>query len=126
MLELNPQPQKRRADWGLQNRVKVDNANSQAGENNALRMENLRRKLKTFFANAVYPQQIIVPRQKTTTKTGTFIVQVFKGRIVQGYQEDGVRVIVQENLENARFIVSPLFSSEADARAWATQDMGVA
>ena len=116
---------KRRVDWGLQNMVAVDHPNPQQAKNNANTQRTVHNKINTFFATAVYPQQLCIPRQYSTTAPGLSIVTVMKGRIVKGYQEDGVRVVVQENAQRARFLMSPLFGSETDARSWAKQQTGV-
>lgn len=93
-----------------------------------IKMEDRRRivenKIKTFCNNAIYPQTLTLPRDPSTTKEGTFIFRMFKGRVVEGYEEQGVRCILQENSgwgnkAKARFLVSPLFPSEHDALSWA-------
>jgi len=43
---------------------------------------------------------------------------------VNGFRENGARVVVQENARQARFIISPLFGSKHDALSWARTQMG--
>lgn len=92
---------------------------------NALQQRNVRNKIARFTQIAIYPQQLTVPRQYATTREGVFLYKILKGRTIGGYQEDGVRVVVQENAKMARFVMSPLMPSEYDARQWAKSEMGV-
>ncbi len=125
-LPVSPgQAGKRRQDWGLQNMSTMDHPNRAVAANNAHRLQNVRRKIQHFADNAVYPQQLTIPRQYSTTKEGVSIFKVLKGRVIDGHQEDGVRLVVQENAKLARFIMSPLFASEFDAQTWARQQMGM-
>lgn len=112
---------KLRRDWGTQNMMGLDHV---AGPSVHGAQVNVQRKVKTFMDRAVYPQQLSVPRQYATTKEGVFICQTYEGRIIDGVQEQGARVVVQENAKMARFVISPLFSSIHDARSWAYQNMG--
>ena len=119
-----------RKDWGLQNVMGLDAAplfgKSIVDQNNqnAFRQRRVRHKIATFIQTAIYPQQLTIPRQYATTREGTFIYKILSGRMVNGYKENGVRVVVQENARQARFVISPLFDSEHDARSWARQQMG--
>lgn len=112
---------KLRRDWGLQNMVS-DTTPTGIGPNVA--QDNVRRKINTFLDRAVYPQQLSVPRQYSSTKEGVSIFKILKGRIIDGLREDGVRAVALENAQRARFVISPLFSSEHDAVSWARQNMG--
>jgi hypothetical protein len=133
MLDLTPARShdgKFRKDWGLQNVVGMDHSVKsspfpaiQTGQN-ADRQRKVRAKIARFVQTAIYPQQLTVPRQYATTSVGTFIYKIMEGREIDGFREKGVRVIVQENLQQARFVVSPLFGSKYDALDWARQHMG--
>jgi len=112
---------KLRRDWGTQNVVGIDSA---GGPKIHTAQMNVKKKIDNFVARAVYPQQLSVPRQYATTREGVFIYKQMKGRIIDGYQEQGARVIVQENAKMARFVISPLFGSIHDAQSWARQNMG--
>lgn len=112
---------KLRRDWGTQNMVEVDHY---GGPKVNGAVVNVQRKIKNFMDRAVYPQQLTIPRQYATTQEGCFICHFYEGRIIDGVQEQGARVVVQENAKMARFVVSPLFISIHDARSWAYQNMG--
>ena len=112
---------KLRRDWGTQNMVAIDHM---GGPKVHGAVVNVQRKLKNFMDRAIFPQQLSVPRQYATTKKGVFICKEYEGRMIDGYQEQGARVVVQENAKMARFVISPLFSSIHDARTWAYQNMG--
>lgn len=109
-----------RRDWGTQNMVGLDKAGPKVHSAKA----NVQHKIDKFISRAVYPQQLSIPRQYATTQEGVSIYKILEGRIIDGYQEQGVRVVVQENAQMARFVVSPLFSSKHDALSWARQHMG--
>jgi hypothetical protein len=111
---------KLRREWGTQNMMGLD----PAGPKLHSAQTNVQRKIDKFISRAVYPQQLSVPRQYATTREGSFIYRILEGRVIDGYQEQGVRVVVQENAQMARFVISPLFSSTHDARSWASQNMG--
>lgn len=112
---------KLRRDWGTQNLSELDHA---GGPRVHTAQQNVNRKIAHFVNTAIYPQQLTVPRQYATTKQGTWVYKVFEGRVVDGFQEQGARVVVQENAKLARFVMSPLFSSKHDALDWARQQMG--
>lgn len=122
-----PHRGKFRRDFGLDRLIGLHPKPLNAGERikNALAQRGVRRKVANFIQTAIYPQQLTVPRQYATTQEGVFIYKILKGRDVSGFREDGVRVVVQENLKAARFVMSPLFSSEYDALQWAKRQMGV-
>lgn len=86
---------------------------------------NIQRKIEGFIANAIFPQQLSVPRDYATTKEGVSIYRVLKGRKVAGIVEDGVRVVVLECGKYARFVMSPLMPTEYDAIQWARSEMGL-
>lgn len=113
---------KLRRDWGTQNVVGVG---LNGGPKVHAAQGNVQHKVATFIARGIYPQQLSIPRQYSTTSEGVFIHTEFEGRIIDGVQEQGARLIVQENAKMARFVVSPLFDSIHDARSWAKQNMGV-
>ena len=92
---------------------------------NAHRQRKVRAKIANFVQRAIYPQQLTVPRQYATTREGVFIYKVLEGREIDGIKEDGVRVIIQENMKQARFVISPLLASRFDAITWARQNMGL-
>jgi hypothetical protein len=112
---------KPRRDWGTQNLVGLD---TKSGPKIHTAQQNVRHKIAKFIQRAVYPQQLSVPRQYASTQQGTFIYKIMEGRIIDGFQEQGARVVVQENARMARFVMSPLFSSKHDALSWARQQMG--
>ena len=135
MLDLSPAPEnasKFRRDWGLQNVVGVkSNIPDSAVGLNSLRQQKVRQKIANFVQTAVYPQQLSIPRQYATTQEGCFIYKILEGREVRvntdtgaKYKEKGIRVVVQENAQQARFIMSPLFGSKHDALTWAQSNMG--
>lgn len=128
---------KRRADWGLNNTIGMDTgimgltlAGQKSSDkemmirSNEWRQRRVRQKIMNFYKTAVYPQQLTVPRQYATTQEGTIIFKIVEGREINGIKEDGVRVVVQENKQQARFIMSPLFSNRHDALQWAKQHTG--
>ena len=112
---------KLRREWGTQNMVGIDAA---GGPKVHTAQANVQAKINTFLERAIYPQQLSVPRQYATTKEGAFIYMTMEGRTIDGLQEQGARVVVQENAQMARFVISPLFSSIHDARSWASQNLG--
>ncbi len=112
-----------RKDWGLQNVVGMSAANPVLEKNDAHRQRIVQQRIENFVKRAVFPQQLTLPRQYATTREGTFIFKVLVGRKIDGIQEQGARVVVQENAQQARFVMSPLFASKHDARAWARQHM---
>ena len=127
-----------RKDWGLQNAVGLDPRDmpkssdliSQANLN-SFRQHKVRGKIASFVQSAVFPQQLSVPRQYATTREGCWIYKILEGRPVvvnsengAKYREKGIRVVVQENARQARFVMSPLFGSKHDALAWAQSQMG--
>lgn len=125
MLDLTtPHEGKLRRDWGLQNVVGVDAAPSMPSMQNAFRQHKVRGKIATFIRTAIYPQQLSVPRQYATTREGCWVYKILEGREMNGFREDGVRVVVQENAKQARFVISPLFTSKHDALTWAVTQMG--
>lgn len=127
---------KRRADWGLSNAIGMDTGvmgMTLAGQpsdkmkmiySNEWRQRRVRQKIMNFYKTAIYPQQLTVPRQYATTREGTTVFKIVEGREINGIKEDGVRVVVQENKQQARFIMSPLFSNRHDALQWAKQHTG--
>lgn len=113
-----------RKDWGTQNPIGIPSASPHGPPTNAARAKAVHDKLAAFISTAIYPQQLTIPRQYATTREGCFIFRILEGRLIDGIREDGVRVVVQENLRNARFVISPLFRSKHDALTWARQHMG--
>lgn len=131
MLDLaTPHTGKFRKDWGLQNMVGADSGTvfnrDLIGQNNqnAFRQHRVRHKIATFVRTAIYPQQITIPRQYATTREGCWVYKVLEGREISGFRENGVRVVVQENAQQARFVISPLFGTKHDALTWAQSQMG--
>jgi len=132
MLDLKPSPAhtgKFRRDWGLQNMVGADAPFSPLTIRNDFRQQKVRGKIANFVQTAIYPQQLTVPRQYATTQEGCWVYKILEGREIPSdngakYRERGVRVVVQENAQQARFIMSPLFGSKHDALSWATKEMG--
>ena len=117
---------KPRRDWGLQNLVGFKHpGNIPVHLKNAHQQRKVRQKVANFVRTAIYPQQLTIPRQYATTKEGVSLYKILEGRIINGIQEQGVRVIVQENLQQARFVISPLHASQEDAIQWARQNMGM-
>lgn len=112
-----------RRDWGLQNMIGLRSPGAVQQKNAAIQ-QRVRAKIANFISTAIFPQQLTVPRQYATTAEGVRIYKIMKGRVVGGVQENGVRVVVQENAQQARFVISPLMPSEHDAMAWARQNMG--
>jgi hypothetical protein len=112
---------KMRREWGTQNMSALDHMRGPVVNQAQV---NVQRKINGFLTRAVFPQQLTIPRQYATTKEGTFVFKTMEGRMIDGYQEQGARVVVQENAKMARFVISPLFSSIHDARSWALQQMG--
>ena len=121
---LDKKPGKLRRDWGTQNMVGMAHGNP-AAVTNAARLQHVQNKIATFCNTAIYPQQLTVPRQYATTQEGVSIFRIMSGRKVGGYTEPGFRVVVLENAQQSRFVISRLFDSEADARGWAHKEMGV-
>ena len=121
-----PQPLKSlfRRDWGTQNTVGMDAPVNPVTMRNDFRQQQVRRKIAQFCRTAIFPQQLTVPRQYATTQEGVFIYKILEGRQFNAFREDGVRVVVQENAKQARFIMSPLFSNKQDALSWAVKEMG--
>lgn len=116
-----------RRDWGLENMIGADTRplHGVAPDMlNSFRQQKVRGKIANFLQRAVYPQQLTIPRQYATTQAGVSIYKIMHGRVIDGLQEDGVRIVVLENAQQARFVISPLFGNEFDARAWARQNMG--
>lgn len=125
MLDLQtPHAGKFRKDWGLQNMVGVNPAENPVTMRNDFRLQKVRHKIATFVSTAIYPQQLTVPRQYATTREGCWIYKVLEGREINGVRENGVRVVVQENAQLARFVISPLFGTKHDALTWAQSQMG--
>lgn len=124
-VALPPELQsKARRDWGLQNMVAADSAPNPMTMKNDFRQQQVRRKIAQFTQNAVFPMQLTIPRQYATTKAGVSVVKILTDRPVDRAAGGGVRVVVQENAQQARFVVSPLFQSRQDALAWAHTQMG--
>ena len=115
---------KMRREWGLQNMVGIVAPPSPATMQNAFRLRQVRGKIAQFTQTAVYPQQLTVPRQYATTREGCWIYKILEGREISGFREDGVRVVIQENAQLARFVMSPLFTAKQDALSWAIKEMG--
>lgn len=120
---------KLRRDWGLQNTVGITSPMPQV--KNDVRARKVKAKIDNFVRTAVYPQQLTVPRQYATTDAGCWIYEILEGRQIvvnsetgAKYREKGVRVVVQENAQQARFVMSKLFDSKADALSWAVKEMG--
>lgn len=140
MLDLSPAPanaKKFRRDWGLQNMVGANGPMPAAGNlmahynREAQGKRNANTKIAKFIRTAVYPQQLTIPRQYATTREGCWVYKILEGREMlldphskAKYREKGVRVVVQENARQARFVISPLFDSTHDALGWARQEMG--
>lgn len=125
MLDLaTPHTGKFRKDWGLDNMVGVTPAPVPVTMQNDFRQQKVRHKIATFVRTAIYPQQLTVPRQYATTREGCWVYKILEGREISGFREDGVRVVVQENAQQARFVISPLFSTKHDALSWAITQMG--
>ena len=121
-----PQPLrgKFRRDWGLQNVIGAAAPSTPLTMANEYRQRLVRIKIATFLRTAVFPQQLTVPRQYATTREGCWVYKILEGREISGFRENGVRVVVQENAKQARFVISPLFASKHDALSWATTQMG--
>lgn len=122
---------KLRRDWGLKNMIGVEGRQLFGGNDlisqhnsNAVNQQQVRRKIATFVTRAIYPQQLTVPRQYATTREGVWVYKILEGREIDGVRENGVRVVVQENAKQARFVISPLFGSKHDALSWAVKHMG--
>lgn len=115
---------KPRRDWGLQNVVGLDNMNRAAMQNNAHRTQQVKRKIENFVQTAVYPQQLTIPRQYATTKEGVRVYKVLENREVDKVAGGGVRIVVQENMQQSRFMMSPLLKSKHDAFQWAFRNTG--
>lgn len=113
-----------RRDWGLQNLVGGPAPVTPASMSNILRERNVRAKIANFINTAIFPQQLTIPRQYATTREGCWVYKILEGRAINGFRENGVRVVVQENAKQARFVISPLFASRHDALAWAVREMG--
>lgn len=125
MLDLpTPHSGKFRRDWGLDNIVGVQAASNPVTMRNDFRLNKVRHKIATFVNSAIFPQQLTIPRQYATTREGCWVYKILEGREISGFREDGVRVVVQENAQQARFVISPLFSTKHDALAWAHSQMG--
>jgi len=127
-----PNTTKLRKDFGLQNVVGASSPLPPQLMNNGFRQQKVRQKVANFVQTAVYPQQLTIPRQYATTQEGCWIYKILEGRQLRLgdnggalYREKGVRVVVQENAKQARFVMSPLFGSKHDALSWARQHMGV-
>jgi hypothetical protein len=115
---------KMRREWGLQNIVGTSAPASPLTQRNDFRLQRVRGKIAQFTQTAIYPQQLTVPRQYATTREGCWIYKILEGREIAGFREDGVRVVVQENAQQARFVMSPLFTAKQDALSWAIKEMG--
>lgn len=121
---------KMRRDWGLQNIVQAPSSLALSGDivslqnQNASRVAAVKQKIHQFCETAIYPQQLTLPRQYATTREGCWVHSILEGRTISGFKENGVRVVVQENAQQARFIISPLFTSKNDALSWAVKHMG--
>lgn len=121
----NHNPTKLRRDWGLQNMASVGMPRPSTPASNAQKQRVVQQKINTFLERAIYPQQLTISRQYATTQEGVTVFRVLEGRTIDGIQEQGVRVVVQENGKQARFVMSPLFGSKHDALMWAKRQMGV-
>lgn len=119
-----PHRNKARRDWGLQNAVGIDAAPNPVTMRNDFRQQMARRKIAQFTRTAIFPQQLTVPRQYATTREGCFLYKILTDREVDRPAGGGVRVVVQENAQQARFIISPLFQSKHDALSWAQRETG--
>lgn len=113
---------KLRRDWGAKNLLSVNGPAPRMTTEQIV--QQLNRKVEHFIANAVFPQQLTVPRDMARTRSGVTVYRVLKGRVVGGVQENGVRVVVQENTMRTRYVMSPLCESEYDALTWARREMG--
>jgi len=126
MFDLEtPNARKLRRDFGMQNMVRIDHPNPSMPRSNAHQQAVVHRKIEHFCARAVYPQQLTMPRQFATTRPGVMVFRILEGREIDGIKEPGVRVVVQENADRTRFVMSPLLASKHDARMWAKRQMGV-
>lgn len=134
MLDMKPSPpnlSKLRRDWGLQNIVGVKGPVTPLSKRADYQKQQARRKIAHFLQNAVYPQQLTIPRDYLTTETGVRIYKILEGRPIKvsgsnaTFREKGIRVVVLENGAQARFIMSPLFGSKHDALTWAQRHTGV-
>lgn len=88
---------------------------------------NIANKIENFTRTAINPQTLTIPRDPLSTDDGNRVFRVLKGRLLQGIPENGVRAVVQENSgwgvsAKVRFIMSPLFGNEHDARSWARRE----
>lgn len=126
-----PNRGKFRRDWGLQNMVGMDTRGIIPGNDllaiqnqNAAAQHRVRGKIAQFTMTAIFPMQLTVPRQYATTRAGCWVYKILEGRKVNGVPENGVRVVVQENAQQARFVMSPLFGTRHDALQWAQSQMG--
>jgi len=133
MLDLKPIPehkQKFRRDWGLSTLVGLTQQAPRMGHNSGEQVSGAYKKRAKFVEAAVWPQQLTLPRQVSTTKDGCRVFKILEGRRIGGIQEDGARVVVEENTHHGgaaltRYVISPLFQSKQDALSWATTHMGV-
>ena len=134
MLDRQPSPpnfNKLRRDWGLQNMVGVQGPATPLSKRTDYQKQRARQKIAQFIQNAVYPQQLTIPRDYLSTETGVRVYKILEGRPIKvsgssaSFKEKGIRVVVLENGAQARFIMSPLFGSKHDALTWAQRHTGV-
>lgn len=115
-----------RRDWVSKYSIAPDPARKvEKSMRNEHQKRVVRSKIANFIQRAVYPQQLTIPRQYSTTSEGVRLYKVLEGREIDGIREQGVRVVVQENAKNARFVMSPLLPSRFDAVQWARRNMGL-
>lgn len=125
MIDLKTyHPGKFRREWGLQNMIGAAAPASPLTMQNEFRQRQVRGKIANFIKTAIFPQQLTIPRQYATTREGCWIYKILEGREIAGFRENGVRVVVQENAQQARFVMSPLFTAKQDALSWAIKEMG--
>jgi hypothetical protein len=111
-----------RRDWGTQNYIHL--GSNLRSFPDAFGVQRARAKVAKFMQRAVYPQQLTI-KSRFLPGAMTKVCKVMHGRVIDGYQEDGVRVVVLVvEQDNARFIISPLHRSEFDARTWAHSHTG--
>lgn len=128
---LQSQKRKLRRDWGLKTIVGLTPPGPMMmGHNSGEQVSGAYKKRAKFIASAFWPQQLTLPRQVSTTMDGCRVFKILEGRRLGGIQEDGVRVVVEENTHQGaaaltRYVISPLFQSKHDALAWANTHMGV-
>lgn len=83
-------------------------------------------KIENFCNRAIHPQTLTLPRDPLMVPDGVRIAKWVEGRVIDGFRENGLRVIVLEangvgTSAKCRFHMSPLFDNRHDAETWARQ-----